>query len=53
MKFRCKVIRQQAWDIEVEAEDREEAKDKADAEALTMPPHDDYAYETLAVEIDR
>jgi hypothetical protein len=50
--YRCTVKRMQTWTQLVEAETREEAKDKADAMCEGEPPGDDYAYETTA-ELDR
>jgi hypothetical protein len=40
------VKRMQVWNIEVEADDRDSAIEKAENEADHESPHDDYAYET-------
>jgi hypothetical protein len=53
-KFDCTVRRMQVWNIDgVEAENAEEAKNKADRIAATEEdyPDDDYAYETTAREV--
>lgn len=49
-RYVCTVIRKQSWTIEVDADSAEEAKKKADEEASKESAHDDWAYETTAVE---
>jgi hypothetical protein len=51
MMFRCRVVRKQVWSFDVEADDYETAKDKADQMACHEEAHDDYAYETTADEL--
>jgi hypothetical protein len=44
------VQRMQVWNLEVEADNAESAKEKAEHEASHEEAHDDYAYQTRAKE---
>lgn len=48
--YRCTVKRMQVWYIEVEADTREQAKEKAEHAACLERPDDDYSYDTKAEE---
>lgn len=50
--YRVTVTRKQVWHFDdVEAEDKEAARDKADHMACHEEAHDDYAYSTEAEEV--
>ena len=52
MKYQATIKRMYVWRCEIEANSKEEAKDKAYAMVQDWPPNDDYAYDTTVIEVD-